>query len=516
MIRWAFLAPKVKGPNTFMSSLWEFESQCYRHLSFIIILHLCLCYHISFMLSCSCLYEKYITRLLAYMASRPFFELDFWTWFRGRMPGQVQASPSASSAVPGPITVLGTPGRHTHLPKRQRPEEGEFPVTNGAPASPPLVGHTGKNKARQVHRYISPDRASTHQLLSFASANNLGPFPRFPRQRSRQLSSCNSPPRPICLPRQSWPVFVNSRQLPRRMSTWRSFFRTNRNSHALQFPHQWDGKGRLPSYQKAKHDEGSYKWTLRMNNHHSFNRVLALTTFTHRNPTSEATYRSGRNCVHLPHQRNKPQHLNHHLHCHWNWHPSSNGQQNGQQKIPETLNLKVRDGKAIFKSHLCISTNPEEGERRRMDSKSNHQMFNASSFCSISKQSEGRNHDDNHIPKSVKNDPNHEGAAIRTSDNATQHSPRQQIPDYFIQQHDPTTPIGHRQKKNILTVYLCFNHWVYLLVLRTSIIHYHTTSLLMLSYIIHAFMLMLIWEIHNSLAGLQSDWLINFVSFYVK
>ena len=50
-----------------------------------------------------------------------------------------------------------------------------------------------------------------------------------------------------------------------------------------------------------------------------------------------------------------------------------------------------------------------------------------------------------------------------------------------------------------------FNHWVYRLerVLRTSIIHHHTTSLHILSYIIHAFMLMLIWQIHHSLASLQ-------------
>ena len=101
---------------------------CYGHLSFIVILHLCTCYHISFILSCSCLYEKYITRLLAYMASQPFFELDFWTWFRGRMPGQVQASPSASSAVPGPITVPGTLGQHTHLPKQlPKARRGGFP-----------------------------------------------------------------------------------------------------------------------------------------------------------------------------------------------------------------------------------------------------------------------------------------------------------------------------------------------------------------------------------------------------
>ena len=45
-------------------------------------------------------------------------------------------------------------------------------------------------------------------------------------------------------------------------------------------------------------------------------------------------------------------------------------------------------------------------------------------------------------------------------------------------------------------------------VLRPSIIHRHTTSLLMLSYIIHAFMLMLIWEIHHSLASLQFSWLV--------
>ena len=42
----------------------------YGHLSFIIVLHLCLCYHISLMLSCSCLYEKYITCLLAYTPER--------------------------------------------------------------------------------------------------------------------------------------------------------------------------------------------------------------------------------------------------------------------------------------------------------------------------------------------------------------------------------------------------------------------------------------------------------------
>ena len=40
-------------------------------------------------------------------------------------------------------------------------------------------------------------------------------------------------------------------------------------------------------------------------------------------------------------------------------------------------------------------------------------------------------------------------------------------------------------------------------VLRTSIIHCHTTSLHMLSYIIHAFMLMLIWETYHSLASLH-------------
>ena len=42
------------------------EGGCYGHLSFTVILHLCLCYHVSFMLSCSCLYQNIITRLLAH------------------------------------------------------------------------------------------------------------------------------------------------------------------------------------------------------------------------------------------------------------------------------------------------------------------------------------------------------------------------------------------------------------------------------------------------------------------
>ena len=47
--------------------------------------------------------------------------------------------------------------------------------------------------------------------------------------------------------------------------------------------------------------------------------------------------------------------------------------------------------------------------------------------------SECQNHDDKQIPQSVRNGPNHEEAAIRSSDNATQYLPRQQIPFYFIQ-----------------------------------------------------------------------------------
>ena len=74
------------------------------------------------------------------------------------MPGLNQAS----SAVPGPITAPGkTPRRHTHLPKRQRPEEGEFPVRNGAPASPAACndarrcvmeasGHSGKTEQEDI------------------------------------------------------------------------------------------------------------------------------------------------------------------------------------------------------------------------------------------------------------------------------------------------------------------------------------------------------------------------------
>ena len=40
--------------------------------------------------------------------------------------------------------------------------------------------------------------------------------------------------------------------------------------------------------------------------------------------------------------------------------------------------------------------------------------------------------------------------------NATQHSPRQQIPGYLIQQH-----ASDIEKNYIFTVYLFFNHWVY-------------------------------------------------------
>ena len=74
------------------------------------------------------------------------------------MPGLNQAS----SAVPGPITAPGkTPGWHTHLPKHQRPEEGEFPMRNGAPASPAACddarryimeasGHSGKTEQEDI------------------------------------------------------------------------------------------------------------------------------------------------------------------------------------------------------------------------------------------------------------------------------------------------------------------------------------------------------------------------------
>ena len=55
------------------------------------------------------------------------------------------------------------------LPIHRRPEEGEFPVPNGTPASPPSVGHTGKNKAQTKSR-----SQSTAQIYTDLDRPNLG------------------------------------------------------------------------------------------------------------------------------------------------------------------------------------------------------------------------------------------------------------------------------------------------------------------------------------------------------
>ena len=92
------------------------------------------------------------------------------------MPCQVLASPSASSAVPGPITAPGkTPGRHTHLPKRQRPEEGEFPVATAPRPFHPPVGHTGENNSQRSSMAAKqlPDGAQTICSVRFGKAQTI-------------------------------------------------------------------------------------------------------------------------------------------------------------------------------------------------------------------------------------------------------------------------------------------------------------------------------------------------------
>ena len=201
---------------------------------------------------------------------------------------------------------------------------------------------------------------------------------------------------------------------------------------------------------------------LRMYIHHSFNRVFALTTFTHRKPHIAVGGTAFIFLINVVHHQMRKSHL---------------GKRNQHQKIEKgimfciiiLLHIKL-PGKED--QQIPVEEDHHQMRKSHLGKRNQHQKTEKGiMFCIIillhiklpgKEDQQIPVEEDPDVTDEIGEDPSIDATqGIHASDTPTQrrskNAHRQQIPDYFIQQHDPATRIGHQQK-NFLTVYLFCNH----------------------------------------------------------